>query len=320
MVDPTLARTYYGSYGFRLTLKSGGTAFEVVATPMYYKDGRYRFFTNETGIITWVHNSTKGGPDAKSPSLSTLKRKKPNIFEQAQSQLEDAIKSTPLKGVMRDLQKLPRELERELRRAMRNPDRLLRDLQREMRQMLRELNRMPQQSQRMVKKFLGELERELEQQSKVLRRSLPQMLKNLPPEVRNNPVIKKMLGNLMKARKAGNETGVIATLRTVVTAQQTFRILRKKVKSNRPLYGTFSELQKHQFISSKIKTTNNGLSFVRYGYKFTLKLTQNDTNFEVLAVPTSPQSGKRSFFTNNGGRVTYEMYPKVPNANSQGVN
>ena len=108
------------------------------------------------------------------------------------------------------------------------------------------------------------------------------------------------------------EISAIGALRTIVMAQQQFRILRKKTGNNRPLYGNFSELNSHEMVDAAFV---NGY---KSGYNFTMTLLKDKTKFEVHASPVSERDGKRMFFTNQKGRVTFST-TSLPNATSTGV-
>ena len=119
--------------------------------------------------------------------------------------------------------------------------------------------------------------------------------------------------NLLESRKVSNETSAIGSLRTIVTAQQQFRILRKKTANNRPQYGNFSELNSHEMVDAAFV---NGY---KSGYNFTMDNSlASNTNFTVHASPVSESDGTRIFFTNNGGRVTFAT-TALPTATSTGV-
>lgn len=125
------------------------------------------------------------------------------------------------------------------------------------------------------------------------------------------------LVEIMRAQmKASNESRAIGALRTIVTSQQQFRVLKKaKNKDGRPRFArSFQELIKVQYISKGFADGK------RLGYQFTMTVNKDGDKFSLVAVPLDKQSGTRSFYTDQSGRVTFTKDGSIPTAKSPGVN
>lgn len=119
--------------------------------------------------------------------------------------------------------------------------------------------------------------------------------------------------NLLESRKASNESSAIGAMRTIVTSNQQFRIL-KKAGTVPPTYGNFTSLVDHEMVDA---------SFVqnyKSGYNFTIEnAIANGSQFSVHASPASESDGFRMFYTDNSGRVTFSTNTALPDRSSPGV-
>ena len=119
--------------------------------------------------------------------------------------------------------------------------------------------------------------------------------------------------NLLEARKSGNMSSAIGSLRTICSAENQFKILRKKLNANSaPAFGDFTELANHNILDVGF-TTNN-----KSGYNFTLTLTSNSVKFSCTATPQSDSDGDRTYFVDAGGRITYSS-GDLPDGTSPGI-
>lgn len=139
---------------------------------------------------------------------------------------------------------------------------------------------------------------------------------------------------LLESRQAANESTAIGHLRTIVTAEQQFRTL-KKVKNKQGVrrYGTMEELVRHGMIDGDLSSQSD--------YKYTLHLSPNRLRFSVVAVPqvrkedyqptffrgilegsgylSKKYSGTRSFYIDNSGTLHYETTDRLPTSKSPSV-
>jgi type IV pilus assembly protein PilA len=101
--------------------------------------------------------------------------------------------------------------------------------------------------------------------------------------------------NLLAARRAANEAGVVVTLRRIAGAEATFA----STKGAGRRYGTLQELVDEGLIEPSLASS------VKYGYRFELRLDRN--NYEVTATPLTygraSSPGNRSFYLSDSGLV-----------------
>ena len=115
--------------------------------------------------------------------------------------------------------------------------------------------------------------------------------------------------NTIETRYPSNSLRASRTLPVLVTAQQQFYILRKKVDaSGKPQYGTFSELNSHEMVDDAFV---NGY---KSGYNFTMTVIDHK-NFTIHASPVSESDGERMFYVDQRGVVTYSTV-SLPDASS----
>ena len=105
--------------------------------------------------------------------------------------------------------------------------------------------------------------------------------------------------NLLASRRAANEGAAQSSLRTLHAAEATYQAT--KGAGN---FGTLSELSAEGLIDSKLATGTKS------GYKFTVELTTNETNYPGFAVVGVPMtyggvegSGVRSFYIDETGVI-----------------
>lgn len=306
MIDKDIEDGVRNGYRYKMTFNKSKTQFQVVATPISPRYGNKKFYADNSGRITY---STKGTPDRKSSGVYNLRRPRVNPQREFQRALQYFQRGQFDRG-MKTLQKLSRPLQKQLGRAQRQFQRNLRGLDRQFgmiqRQFQRELRGLSRQFQRQLRGLDRQLQRSVKPEQ------IEGLLRQLPPQVRNLPPVRNLMRNLQQARMAANETSAIGALRTLVTSNHQFRILKKKMKNGRPQYGTLQELAQHGFIDKRLA------SGYKSGYRFKLTLKNNGTQFEILATPINSKMGRRSFYTDNSGRVTYTL-KGTPDRNSPGV-
>jgi type IV pilus assembly protein PilA len=105
--------------------------------------------------------------------------------------------------------------------------------------------------------------------------------------------------NLLASRRAANEGAAQSSLRTLHAAEATYQATKGAGS-----YGTLSELAAEGLIDSRLATGTKS------GYKFTVELTTNETNypgFAVVGVPLTYGSveatGIRSFYVDETGVI-----------------
>ena len=122
------------------------------------------------------------------------------------------------------------------------------------------------------------------------------------------------LPNILESRKQSWETRSIGTLRVIVTAQQQFRILRKKLNKKKvPIFGSLSELAKVEFIDSKLAEVQE-----KDNYRFKLTLLEGGEKFEVVAIHTKEPDERRKFFVDQSGIITFSTQG-IPNTSSEPI-
>jgi type II secretory pathway pseudopilin PulG len=105
--------------------------------------------------------------------------------------------------------------------------------------------------------------------------------------------------NLLASRRAANEGSAQSSLRTLHAAEATYQATKGAGS-----YGTLSELAAEGLIDSRLATGTKS------GYKFTVELTTNETNYPGFAVVGVPMtyggvegSGVRSFYIDETGVI-----------------
>ncbi|MEN3328686.1 MAG: hypothetical protein V7638_3493 [Acidobacteriota bacterium] len=105
--------------------------------------------------------------------------------------------------------------------------------------------------------------------------------------------------NLLASRRAANEGAAQSSLRTLHAAEATYQATKGAGS-----YGTLSELAAEGLIDSRLATGTKS------GYKFTVELTTNETNYPGFAVVGVPMtyggvegSGVRSFYVDETGVI-----------------
>ncbi|HLV02516.1 MAG TPA: prepilin-type N-terminal cleavage/methylation domain-containing protein [Acidobacteriota bacterium] len=99
--------------------------------------------------------------------------------------------------------------------------------------------------------------------------------------------------NLMRSRDAAQEASAISSLRTLVTAQITY-----SSTAGNGQFGDLSDLENSGYIDEALASGE------KEGYTFTL--TNNGTDFQITAEPTSPNAAQmRYFFTDETGVIRF---------------
>jgi prepilin-type N-terminal cleavage/methylation domain-containing protein len=101
--------------------------------------------------------------------------------------------------------------------------------------------------------------------------------------------------NLLSSRKAANESSAISSVRTLVTAEETYR-------SRYGSYGDLSDLTTKKLVDSTLADTTNGKS----GFKFTATkdTTSPMSKYAITADPvTAGTTGDRSFKADETGVI-----------------
>lgn len=121
------------------------------------------------------------------------------------------------------------------------------------------------------------------------------------------------LSRLNYGGHVSNESSAIGALRTIVTSNQQFRILKKAPrKDGTGRFGTFTELVDHEMIDETYKKN------YKSGYNFTLTLSPEKSLFVVHASPAGESDGERMFFVDQTGKITFST-KRLPDRNSEGV-
>lgn len=89
--------------------------------------------------------------------------------------------------------------------------------------------------------------------------------------------------NLLASRRAANEASAINTIRTIMSAEDTYQATVGEGE-----FGELADLVKSGLVYPEL------LGGVKHGYRFTL--VNNGEDFEVTATPVSEGAGKRSFY------------------------
>jgi prepilin-type N-terminal cleavage/methylation domain-containing protein len=98
--------------------------------------------------------------------------------------------------------------------------------------------------------------------------------------------------SLLRSRQAANESGAVANLRTVNTAEVTY------MSGNAGLYGEIDDLIADGLLDERFTGTVGG-----YEYDITLDATK--TSYSVLAEALSDNTGRFDYYTGPDGVVRY---------------
>lgn len=106
--------------------------------------------------------------------------------------------------------------------------------------------------------------------------------------------------SLLRSKTIANEASAIASLKTLVVAEEQFRATAPAPPQGPPVYGTLSELSAASppYIDGVLGRGRKA------GYQFALRLTRNGRAFEAIAVPVQPaRTGNRTFFVDDSGVI-----------------
>jgi type II secretory pathway pseudopilin PulG len=95
--------------------------------------------------------------------------------------------------------------------------------------------------------------------------------------------------SLLRSRQAANESGAVATIRTVNTAQITY------LSSNGGVYGSFTDLSDSGLLDDRFGT-GGGTPTVG-GYSYTMTLSDANRNYQVDADPASTATGRFDYYS-----------------------
>jgi prepilin-type N-terminal cleavage/methylation domain-containing protein len=98
--------------------------------------------------------------------------------------------------------------------------------------------------------------------------------------------------NLLASRKAANESSAVGSLRTLVSAQETYRS-----RQNPPTYGALADLNTAGLIDSVLAAGTKS------GYDFAEAAVTDDTYEYTATATTQGSSGDRSFFVDQTGVI-----------------
>jgi prepilin-type N-terminal cleavage/methylation domain-containing protein len=98
--------------------------------------------------------------------------------------------------------------------------------------------------------------------------------------------------SLLRSRQAANESGAVANLRTINTAQVTY------MSGTGGSYGGLSDLISAGLLDSRF---NGAFS----GYSYTVTTASSDTDYTALASPISANTGRFGYYSGPDGVVRY---------------
>lgn len=102
-------------------------------------------------------------------------------------------------------------------------------------------------------------------------------------------------------RTSNPESSAVGALRTIVTSNQQFRILKKANNDDgEPRYGTFEELIEHEMVDAAFAEG------YKAQYHYILHVSRDGQSFAVYAFPSREIRGMRRFYTDETGRVTWD--------------
>lgn len=99
--------------------------------------------------------------------------------------------------------------------------------------------------------------------------------------------------SLLRSRQAANESGAVATLRTITTAEVTY------LSSSGGVYGGKGDLITAGLIDSRF-TGDVG------GYTYAVTTYSSNANYTVTATPNSTNSGRYGYYSTPDGVVRYQ--------------
>lgn len=97
--------------------------------------------------------------------------------------------------------------------------------------------------------------------------------------------------SLLRSRQAANESGAVATLRTITTAEVTY------LSSSGGVYGAKGDLITAGLIDSRFTGDVGG---------YTYAITAVSANYTVTATPNSTNSGRYGYYSTPDGVVRYQ--------------
>ena len=101
--------------------------------------------------------------------------------------------------------------------------------------------------------------------------------------------------SLLRSRQAANESGAVANLRTINTAQVTYQ------SSAGGDYGSIAGLIADGLLDDRFTTTRTPMG----GYNYTIVLSNSDTNYVATALPASTNTGRFGYYSSPDGVVRY---------------
>ena len=115
--------------------------------------------------------------------------------------------------------------------------------------------------------------------------------------------------NLLSSRKSANEASAIGSLRTIISAQATYR-------SRNSGYGTLTQLQTSSLIDPALGAATASTA-PKSGFWYSIP-TNSTTQFYVVAMPVT-NGGDRMFYTDETGVIFAAPTGTAPAADSSGV-
>ena len=97
---------------------------------------------------------------------------------------------------------------------------------------------------------------------------------------------------LLNSKQAANESGAVANLRIINTAQV---IYQGSAGGN---YGSIAGLQADGLLDSRFSTTTGG-------YNYTISLTNSNTNYDAVASPALTNTGRFGYYSGPDGLIRY---------------
>ncbi len=98
--------------------------------------------------------------------------------------------------------------------------------------------------------------------------------------------------SLLRSRQAANESGAVANLRTINTAQVTY------MSGAQGSYGALSDLITAGLLDTRF---NSAVS----GYSYTVTTASSNTDYTALASPSSANTGRFGYYSGPDGVVRY---------------
>ncbi len=98
--------------------------------------------------------------------------------------------------------------------------------------------------------------------------------------------------SLLRSRQAANESGAVANLRTINTAQVTY------MSSSGGSYGSIAGLLAEGLLDTRFNATVGG-------YDYAITLSQSNTNYDATATPASTNTGRFGYYSGPDGVVRF---------------